>query len=458
MVYSSLLFIYGFLPITLLLYYIFPKKHREKLLLLFSLVFCAVQSLYFLIFISAYTLVNFAAGHLICRLRKKGSIAAIPLGIGIIIDITAIFAFRTEYLSWLQDVLRVPEGFFPVGISFFTLSAIGTLIDIYKGRIAADRSIIRYALYIMFFPRLIMGPIMRYEVFTNTLRSRREGLAEIGKGMTVFVRGLAKKVIAADNLYMLYKAAVSVDVSEMPALTAWLGITAYLLGLYFTLSGFADMGTGAGYCFGLRFPMSFNYPLFSAKIKYFAARWHSQVSQWIRRYITKPLYKTTRIMWLRELIFIGGWVVFGFWYGFGAGGMMWGALMGIALVIENRLTKIKLMNLTGIFLTFLVTVICTVFLSGDSLLYSAKYLLAMIGGGGSFADSHSFYLIRYYIVLLLITMYASTDLFRNMIRSRKNKIKTIASAVSPAVILVLLAVCTALISYSGSSGMILLRL
>lgn len=459
MVYSSLMFIYGFLPVALLLYYLTPKRFRETVMLFESIAFCCFISLYFLFFIAAYSVVNYLFSQMTGKLRKNEKLAAIPLTIGIIFDLIMIFGFRTKYFIWLHDMLHVPKGFYPIGISFFTLSAIGTLIDAYKGRIKADMSFVRYSLYIMFFPRLIMGPLLRYGVFSKVMDSRNESITNIGTGMSLFIKGLAKKVIAADNLYMLYSAVRNSDVSSISAATAWIGITAYLFCLYFNLSGFADMGTGIAYCFGLKFPQSFNYPLLSTRIKYFAARWQSQVIQWFRRYITKPLYSACKKKWIREIVFVGGWTLFGFWYTVSFNGVIWGFIMGIALIIENYVLPEKVMKFTGILYTFLAVILCTVFLSGDSLAFSIKYLIAMLGGNGTIADAKFFYLLKSYIVLMLITMYASTSLFRNMIlRSGKAKIRNIIAVASPLIAVATLIICTALISYSGSSDMLLIEL
>ena len=459
MVYSSLLFIYGFLPVSILLFYITPKKYRELTLLLLSAVFCGMISLYFLMFILSYTVVNYGFVHLISRAGKNEKLAAIPLASGIIIDLALLLVFRTEYFSWLHNILKVPEGFFPVGISFFSLAAVGTLIDVYKGRVKAEKNIVKFSLYFMFFPRLIMGPLLRYGVFRRILDSRRETSENIGIGMTLFVKGLAKKVIVADDLYMLYTAVQSQNVKELSAVTAWLGITGFVLCLYFNLSGFADMGTGIAYCFGYRFPQSFNYPLISTKIKYFAARWQSQVIQWLRRYVTKPLYGVCRHRWIKELIFIFGWTMFGIWYKFNINGAVWGLLIGTAVVIEGRIAKRKIMDITGIIYTALIILICSVFLAGSSLSYSGRYLVAMLGGNGVIADGQAFYLLKSYIVMLLASIYAASDLFRNMMtRSGRKKVKTVITAASTLVVLAALIICTALLSYSGSSEMLIMKL
>ena len=459
MIYSSLLFIYGFLPVSMLIYHLSPKKSQPAVILGLSAAFSAMIGLRYLAFVSIYVLINYAFTRLIGHYRSKKEISLAVLSFAVFCDIISLFVFRTELFSEVRLSLGFPEDFFPIGISFLALSAIGMLVDVYSGKIEPERNIILFLLYMIFFPRLIMGPILRYNSFRKAMEGRKTDLSEIGVGLTIFVKGLAKKIIAADTLYQLYTAAHSTSLKEMSSLTAWLGMTAYVMCLYFTLSGFADMGTGVSYCFGIKMPQSFNYPLFSTKIRYFAARWHIQLIQWMRRYVTKPLFSHFSNNILRRMIYIGVWGLFGFWYTFSANGLIWGLLLGAGITLENKLSSAKLLNVTGIIYTFFAVMICFVFFSGESPSYSLRYIGVMAGGGANFADTFSLYLLKSYIVVLLIGMYASTDLFKNMMmRSGKNKVRTAVSVISPVMVLSLLIVCTALISYSGSSEMILVRL
>ncbi len=459
MIYSSLIFIYGFLPISLLAYHLSPRKRQPLVLLLLSVIFCGMLGLRYLLFTTAFTAVNYAACRGIGRFREKRLAAAAVYAGGLAFDVFSLFLFRAEYLSAFRGLAGLGGSFFPIGLSFMVLGAVGTLTDIFSGRDDADRSFLRFWLYFIFFPRLIMGPLLRYRSFSKVVDSRKSELAEIGVGMTIFVKGLAKKVLAADSLYLLYDAVRDTPVRNMSVLTAWLGALAYVLCLYFTLSGLSDMGTGAGYCFGLKMPQSFNYPLFSVKLRYFSARWHIQVVQWFRRYITKPLSGHFSSRVVRKLIYIGVWGIFGFWYTFGINGAIWGILIGTAITAENIFSRGGILKRTGSLYTVFVAVVCGVFLAGENITGSLRYLLAMIGGGGGFADAFSLYLLKSYVVVLLITMYAATDLFRNMMmRSGKNPVRTAVTAASPVIVLGLLILCTALISYDGSSGMILMRL
>ena len=459
MIYSSLLFIYGFLPLSLLLYYAAPKKYKNEALLILSIIFCGLLGLSYLVFISVFTLVNYGAVRGIGHFRGKSEAAAGFLAAGLFFDIMTIFLFRAEMFANVLRAMRIPESFFPVGISFMTLASIGTLMDVYNGKAEPDRDPVRFALYFVFFPRLIMGPLLRYSSFVKILSSRKPDLSDVGVGLTIFVKGLAKKVLAADTLFMLYEAVRMNGMKNMSSLTAWLGVIAYVMCLYFTISGMADMGTGAGYCFGLKLPQSFNYPLFSTKIRYFAVRWHVPVIQWMRRYVTKPFVSRARNKVVRKLIFIGVWGILGFWYTFSINGVIWGILIGGSIVVEKLLSKKKILNVTGVIYTFLAVMVCTVFFFGDSIGQSLRYLLIMIGGGDGFVDAFSLYLLKSYVVVLLMTMYASTDLFRNMImRSGRNCLRRIVTVITPVTVLGLLIVCTALMSYEGSSEMLLIRL
>lgn len=459
MTYSSLFFIYGFLPVSLLIYRIAPAKFKNASLFLLSVVFCMLKSLWFAGFMIVYTFINYIAGLFIGKFRSKKILSAVPLSFGIIADMLVFFMFRTETADDLKNILHIPEGFFPLGISFVTLTAISYLVDIYKKRMRPEFNFIKFALYMMMFPKIIIGPVIRYNTFRRMLNDRKTNLGDIGTGLTIFVKGLVKKVIAGDTMYMLYTAVKSVDVWQMSAVNAWLGMTAYLLSLYFTLSGVADMGVGVGYCFGFRFPQSFNYPVFSTKLRDFASNWHVQIIYWFRRYMSKPLCELGKSRIYKKIIFISAWCAVGLWYRFDANGLIWGFMIGLSVVLEKYIRRFRLLKVTGIIYTYVVTIICTVFLSGENITQSFNYLLVMLGGNKIFADSLTFYLLKYYIVLLLLCMYFSTSLFRNMLmRSGRNHFKTVISVLSPAVTVILLVVCTALISYSGSSEITMMRL
>lgn len=463
MIYSSLLFIYAFFPISLAVYFFTPKKFKDISLFFFSVLFCGFFSLKFMLFMLIYTTVNYISASITYKLKWKESkyrhFKSIPFSIGILFDVTSVFIFRTDLFSWTYDLFNLPDGFFPIGISFYTLSAMGYLIDVYKGRIRAEVNFIRFGLFIMMFPRLIMCSVVSYDKFVSIWKKRRIRMSELGTGFEIFIRGLAKKVIIADNLFMMCSAIKSLDVRQISSMTAWLGITSYILCLYFTISGISDMGNGIACCFGFRFPQSFNYPLFSSRIRHFCAKWHIQITQWFRKYIVSQFQSVINEKYMNGFMHISVMALLGFWYGFNLCGALWGFLMGFAVVAESRLKDVKMLKSTGIIYTFLATTVLSVFLSCGTVSESLDYLWAMIGGNKVFADSLTLYLVKSYILVLLIAVYFSTDLFVNTIsRIRKTRFRIIVSVFSPVVEIVIFAVCTALISYNGNSNIILLKL
>ncbi|MDE6781631.1 MAG: hypothetical protein K2J40_09255 [Ruminococcus sp.] len=457
MTYSSLLFIYGFLPLSLLVYRIAPASLKHLSLFVLSCVFCTLNSLRFMYFMLVYTVVNYFAGLFIGKFRKRKSLSAIPLSLGVSFDLLIFFMFRTDCLDVLREKSGIPEEFFPLGISFATLTAVGYLIDIFRKRMKPEFNFIKFALYMMFFPKLFI--IVRYKTFYRMLGNKKVTLADIGDGFRIFVRGLAKKVIAGDTMYMLYMAVRSIDIWKMSAVNGWIGMTAYLLCVYFVLSGIADMGMGIGYCFGFRLPQSFNYPVFRTKIRDFALNWHVQIIYWFRRYFSKPLYEAGKNRLYKNIVFITAWCLAGLWYRFDPNGFMWGFLIGLTVVLEKYLRRFRFLKVTGIIYTYVITIICMVFLSGEDITQSVNYLLVMLGGNSIFADSVTLYLLKYYIIMLLICMYFSTSLFRNLLmRPQKNCLKNIISAISPVITVILLVICTILISYTGSSETFILKL
>lgn len=459
MIYSSLIFIYAFLPLSLLVYYLCPDTFREYALLFISLVYCVSWGTSYLIFMAIYAAMNYAGCLLIQKLRPKGRPATVTFAVCVLADIAAMFGFRSEFSLKFADMLGMPYGFFPIGISFFTLSAIGTLSDVYIGRVRSAGSFARFALYITYFPRLVMGPIVRYDSFGKLVANRKAGLASIGMGLSIFIKGLVKKVVAADILYMLYTAVKSTDIGHMSAMTAWLGVIAYILCLYFTFSGFADMGVGISRCFGIKLPPSLNYPLFSTKVRAFASNWNIQLTLWFRRYFFKPLASLRKDKFHKRVIFALAWIMIGLWYKFDLKGLVWGVISAAAILFENRFIQKKSHGFTGIFYTVIFAVIGGVFFLNDGFADSFEYLFTMFGRSGILVDELSFYLLKSYIVLILAAVYASTSLFRNMIvRAEKTGMRSVIDIITPVFMLVLLMLCTAFISYGGSSDMILIRL
>lgn len=452
MIFSSLIFIYAFLPLSILIYYIVPKGFRNKVMLCLSVIFCGIQGLNFLGFMAAYTLLHFAEGILLGKIRQKKIISYTILAAVILADIIILLIFREKL--FINDY--VPEIFVPIGISFSTLSAIGYCLDVCRGKIRAEKNFFRFSLYMLFFPKLPMGPIINYSSFRRMTKYRTMGINEIGAGMVVFVKGLAKKILFADNIYILYAAVMGININELSAISAVLGVIAYGLCLYFTLSGLSDMGAGLARCFGFRLPQSFNYPISSRGLGEFSSRWHMTVTGWFSRYILKPLKQKSSSRILESLAVIFIWSILGLWYDLRLNTLIGGFLIGAVIAAEKFIFTKKNSSFTSMIYTFFVISLCTVFFMWDTPIHSLKYLLVIVGGNNSIIDPASIYLLKVFIVVLLICLYGATDIFRNIVeRSGKKWIKVLSNIVTPITTLILLILCTAEISYTGASEMTL---
>lgn len=458
MIYSSLIFIYGFLPLSLLIYYVCPKKYREYSLLFMSAVYCAAWGIGYLLYMTAFTAFNYIGCLSVQNLRKKGKKYYLPYWLCVFADIAAAVGFRSQFSDETADFLNLPHGFFPIGISFFTLSAIGVLTDVYNGKTKFSGNPTRFILYIIYFPKIIMGPLVRYNAFSKMLDKNNAGLDSIGRGMGTFVKGLAKKVIVADGLYSLYTAVNSTDIRNIAALNAWLGVIAYILCLYFTLSGFADMGIGISRCFGIKLPTCFNYPLFSTSIRGFSSSWNIQLVLWFRRYFFKPVASLNRKNFFKIIIFTSAWSLIGLWFKFSINGLIWGIITAAAIMTEKKIKAVKAQNITGLFYTIVFAVMGGILFSQANPSDAFAYLLSFFGRSGEFADQLSLYLLKSYIVLILAAAYASTNLFRNTLaKAESTKVSVLIEVLSPVTVLLLLMLCTAFISYNGASEMILIK-
>lgn len=458
MIYSSLLFIYGFLPVSAAVYCITPNRHREKSLFALSVIFCAMLSMYFLLFMLMYTLLNYTAALLSEKYRGK-KLERIPFFSGAVLDILLILIFRAEAFTSLRERFNILSAFYPFGISFMTLSAIGYLADVNKGRIRAEKSFMKLGLFFIFFPKLLMGPVMHYKKFRILINSRKVSMENIGAGLSVFVKGLAKKVIFADSLLMLCNAVDSIAYSELSVVTAWLGAIAYPIALYCTLSGVSEMGVGTAMCFGIKMPTSFNYPVLSTRLNYFSMRWFIQVKRWFSSYIIKPLYDISSGLFYRGVIYVFVCGMIGYWYRCNINGIFYGFLFAAFVLLERFIRSPKPTDITGTVYTSLITLILLVIFKGENITGSVSYIYAMFGGNRTLIDTVSIYLLRNYLLVLLLGLYISTDFFRNMVvRSGIKAVRRIYVLLTPVLSLGLLIICTALISYNGASDALMLRL
>ena len=323
MVFSSLLFLFRFLPAVLILYYIAPRKLRNVILLLFSLFFYAWGEPKY-VFLMLFTItMDFCIGKGIDKAKKEGNQKKAKrfLMISILVDLSILGFFK--YADFLIGTVNTLTGAgipllgipLPIGISFFTFQTMSYTIDVYKGSTEVQKNWIKYGTYVSMFPQLIAGPIVQYKTIAEQMEHRKENTSDFSEGIHRFMIGLGKKVLIANNIGALWDAIAVLPVDGLAAGTAWLGALAYTFQIYFDFSGYSDMAIGLGKMFGFHFLENFNYPYISKSITEFWRRWHISLSSWFKEYVYIPLggNRCKIAKQIRNILVV--WMLTGIWHG-----------------------------------------------------------------------------------------------------------------------------------------------
>ncbi|MGN0080023.1 MAG: MBOAT family O-acyltransferase [Eggerthellaceae bacterium] len=406
MVFSSLFFVFGFLPIALALYYLVPMRAKNLMLLAVSLVFYAWGEPVYVVLMVLSIAINYAAGREIGALVETGQKARAKTALlsTVVVDLGVLgfykyAGFFVQNFNAISPVdIPDPDLALPIGISFYTFQVLSYIIDVYRGHVEAQRNIITFGAYVTMFPQLIAGPIVRYADIERQLMSRTLSWARMGDGTVWFLRGLAKKVLIADTMGAFHESILSLGTSGGPALTAWLGCFAYTMQIYFDFSGYSDMAIGLGKMLGFDFLRNFNYPYIATSITDFWRRWHMSLSGWFRDYVYIPLggNRCSKGRHIFNLLVV--WSLTGMWHGAAWNFIMWGAYFGILLIVEKYAFDGALTRLPkglGHVYTMVVVMISWVLFSSSSGAETLSYLGMMFGlGGGGLCDATSFYFLR----------------------------------------------------------------
>ena len=452
MLFSSIPFLYYFLPCVILLYLIAPRFLKNTVLLLSSLVFYAWGEPRYVIWMILSISLGYIFGLLIERFREKRGIAKLFMILSVISSLAVLgyFKYADFFISNINAVtgLSIPllKITLPVGISFYTFQILSYTVDVYRGDVAAQKNPIDLATYVALFPQLIAGPIVRYSDIAQQLKNRNHSFEKISAGMSRFIIGLSKKILIANMLGELcdvFKAS-----NDKSVLFFWLYAIAYTLHIYFDFSGYSDMAIGLGKIFGFDFLENFNYPYISGSVTEFWRRWHMSLGSWFRDYVYIPL-GGNRVSQARHLfnIFVV-WMLTGMWHGAAWNFIVWGLYFAIILMIEKLfllkyLKKSKVLN--HIYVLLLIIISFVIF-DAASMKDALSYIGAMFGAGDyPFISTEFVYYLRSYGVVLLIGIIGSTPLpklvTKKIDESRVGgKIMTI---LAPVALGVLLAVCTA---------------
>lgn len=453
MLFSSIVFLFTFLPAVMILYYLLPVRFRNVILLLASLVFYAWGEPVYLFLMLLSILFNYFSGLDIARNLQDKRAAKRSLVFNLIINLAVLGFFKYEgfVLDTLNGILPVHISYhalpLPIGISFYTFQILSYIIDVYRGNVKVQTNLPNFALYVTMFPQLIAGPIVQYADVDEQLASREISRTKFGEGSMYFIRGLAKKVLLANTSGMIFTEVSGLAKDNIAVMTAWLEAFAYMFQIYFDFSGYSDMAIGLGKMFGFEFNMNFNYPYVSKSITEFWRRWHISLSSWFRDYVYIPLggNRVSKIKHIRNLLIV--WFLTGLWHGAAWNFVAWGLYYGVILIIEKYLLSPVLDRLPDVvrhIYSIVLVVIGWVLFFSSSFGQAADYIRVMFGAGAhGFADRESMYLLTSNLILWLILIFGSTPLvhfrYEHMLRSKKWNTTIINSVVYAALFIVCIA-------------------
>ena len=370
MVFSSTIFVFLFLPLVLILYFLMPKKFRNYILLIFSIIFYIFGGPKFLLVLLLVVLIDYFGAFLIDKKKNK----KLFLIITICLNIATLFYFKYTgfFLENINNLfslnIKIPDIVLPIGISFYTFQAMSYVIDVYRKKVKVQKNFFTLLLYVSLFPQLVAGPIVRYETIEKELTSRETTFDDLVYGIRRFILGLAKKVIIANQMGAL--ADIIFTSNNLSTPIAWLGAFAYTFQIYFDFSAYSDMAIGLGRIFGFKFLENFNFPYIAKSVTDFWRRWHISLSTWFRDYVYIPLGGNRKGI-LRQIfnLFVV-WILTGFWHGAEWNFVIWGLYYFIFLILEKFVLKKILKKTPSVLLhiyTMFIVIIGWVIFRCDSL-------------------------------------------------------------------------------------------
>ena len=445
-----------FLPAVLILYYITPKRFRNLTLFIVDLVFYAWGEPMLVILMLVSVVINYVAGVLIGINREKKKLTKAIFIISIILNLGLLGFFKYigfigETLNFVLPFLNIPviQVSLPIGISFYTFQTMSYTIDVYRNTVKVQKNIITFGTYVSLFPQLIAGPIVRYEDVAQQLMERKETLEQFTQGVKLFLVGLSKKILIANEMGNLWDA-VRDSGAAGGAAGAWVGIIAYTFQIYFDFSGYSDMAIGLGRMFGFEFMKNFDYPYISKSITEFWRRWHISLGTWFREYVYIPLGGNRKGLG-RQIINIGVvWFLTGLWHGASWNFILWGVYFGILLMIE-KIFLLKLLKKAPAAVSHLYAIILFVF--GWVIFYfedmgeMGTFIARLFGSDGFMMSGDIAATVISYIPLLIAAAVISTPLITTLYHKIKSR-PVLYAADNAACILALLLCTSSLVSSS----------
>ena len=414
MLFSSNVFLFAFLPAVLLTYYLCPRPLRNPVLLLFSLFFYGWGEPVYLFLMIGDILLNYLCGRWIERSIEKGKRGTTALVTGVVLNLLLLGYFKYAGFFFGSWIRQVP---LPIGISFYIFQSMSYLIDVYRREAPVQRNVLTFGTYVSLFPQLIAGPIVRYTDVARMLQSRRENLPQFASGVRLFIVGLSKKVLLANPMGNLWNL---LQVRE-GTLTAWMGLLAYTMQIYFDFSGYSDMAIGLGRMFGFEFLENFNYPYISASITEFWRRWHISLSTWFKEYVYIPLGGNRKGLARQIVNILIVWLLTGLWHGASWNFVLWGGYYAVLLILEKAFLLKWLQKVPGAVrhgYTMLAVMLGWALFYYEDLFALGGFLGRLfrpVSSAGTFA------LMGGYLPLMAAAVLASTPLVRDLVRRQENR-------------------------------------
>ena len=446
MVFTSINFLYYFLPTVLILYFIVPKKYKNLLLLISSLLFYFYgEPKYIILMIIEIVLAYFEA-RLIEKYKSK---EIFIFSIFIHVLLLCIFKYTNFLITNINGIfntnITLLNIVLPIGISFYTFQIISYLVDVYKEKVKAQKNFISLATYVSLFPQLIAGPIVRYETINDELDNRKQTFNDFSSGISRFIIGLSKKVLIANILGELCN--IFILSNEKTVLFYWIYGISYSLQIYFDFSAYSDMAIGLGRMFGFHFMENFDYPYISKSITEFWRRWHISLSSWFKDYVYIPLggSREGTFKLIRNILIV--WLLTGLWHGSEWTFVIWGMFIGILLVIEKLLLNKYIEKLPSIvrrIYTLFIIMISFIIFSGSNINESFNNIVGLFNFSNPFINKFTMHYLKDYGLVLIIAIFLSTPILKNtIIKLKENKkINNIINILDIIVLLILLIIVT----------------
>ena len=446
MLFSSIPFLYYFLPIVILCYFLAPKTLKNAVLLVFSLAFYAWGEPKYVLLMLA-TIILFYGGGLAIGKAQAQSWKRFWLWVSVVISLGLLAVFK--YADFFIDSFNKATGLgipllrvaLPVGISFYTFQSLSYTIDVYRGEVPVHRNIISFGAYVTLFPQLIAGPIVRYVDVARELNSRTHSWEKTSLGIRRFLVGLGKKILIADQFALLIKLFRQTEAPSV--LFYWMYAVAFMLNIYFDFSGYSDMAIGLGKIFGFHFAENFNYPYISKSVQEFWRRWHISLGSWFRDYVYIPMggNRVGKFRWIGNIFTV--WLLTGLWHGAAWNFVLWGLLFAVLLLIEKWVPALqKLPNILRHFYVLLVVCISFVLFNADSLPQVGRDLMGMFGFGAvPLITGETQYYLSSFAVLFLVGIVGATPMVKR-IADRLCQTR-IGAILEPVALIALLLLCTA---------------